>query len=63
MLSHTYSQSSRTGYEAETEHAVGNEPARLGARTQLWLAFATVLLATWATWSASVWLLADWQLR
>lgn len=39
------------------------DPHPLSPRTQRWLALAFVLLATGASWSASAWLLTDWQLR
>ena len=41
-----------------------DRPARtLGARAQWWLALLVVLLASYGTWSAGNWLLAEWQWR
>ena len=67
MLSRTYPQTSRSDYQqpetqaTERSSASSGAAPRIGKRTQLWLAFATVLLASWATWQASVWMFADWK--
>jgi hypothetical protein len=70
MLSRIYSQSSRSVYEpgqtlasVDRSASMRVRPQQVVRRTQLWLAFAVMLLATWATYGASAWLLERWTFQ